>query len=97
MKIQIVNKINFIPIIFNAIWLVLLGYIFFYRVPEFQNYKPDGASMLIFGTVMISFIVFLISIIYIVIANLYIKHKIYSDLGFVFIPIIFLIMILFFR
>jgi len=97
MKIKITNKINSIPIFFNAIWLILLCYIFFHQVPEYQNYRPDGASMLIFGTLMISIIVFFISIIYIIIANLYIRHKIYSDLGFVFIPVIFLIMMLFFK
>jgi hypothetical protein len=97
MRIKIINKINSIPIFFNAIWLVLLCYIFFHQVPEYGNYKPEGASTLIFGTIVVSFFIFFISLIYILIANIYIKHKIYTDMYYVFIPIIFLFSILFFR
>lgn len=97
MRLIITNKINFIPIFFNGIWLFLLAFIFFYRVPEYSNNKPEGASTLIFGTVMLSFFIFICSLIYMITANLYTKHKIYADMFYALIPIAFLILILFFR
>lgn len=97
MKVKIVNKINSIPIFFNAIWLILLCYIYFHQVPEYENYKTHGASVLIFGSVGVSFFIFFISLIYILIANLYMKHKVYVDMFYVIIPVIFLFLMLFFR
>ena len=97
MKLKITNSINFIPIFFNGIWLFILAFIFFYRVPEYSNYRPEGASVLIFGTVIMSFFIFICSFIYMIVANLYTKHKIYADMFYALIPITFLFIILFLR
>lgn len=95
MIIRISNRSNIIPIIINFIWTLFILYQFIFRVPEFELEKPDGASYLIFGIIIFTGLVFLGSLIYIIIANLYMKMKIYLDLGYVFIPITVLLIFLF--
>lgn len=98
MKLGITNRINVLPIIINVFWSILILFQFIIRVPEFEKQRPDGASHLIFGIIILTGFIFLGSLIYILIANLYMKAKIYSDLIYAFIPLIFLLLIiLFFR
>ncbi len=95
MKLRITNKLNKIPVIISLIWSVFIFYQFIFRVPEFENQRPEGASHFIFATIILTGLIFLVSLIYLVIANLFMKMKIYLDLGYVFIPIILLIILLF--
>lgn len=95
MKFGISNKINTIPIFINVIWTVIILYDFLVRVPEFEKQRPDGASYLIFGTIIITGFIFLASLIYVLSANLFMKIKIYFDLEYIFIPILFLLIMLF--
>ena len=90
MKIKTQNDLNSIPVVINVIWSFILLYILIFRVPEFSNQRPEGASMLLFGVILISAFLCIISIIYISIANLYKKVKIYYDLYFAFISVIIL-------
>ena len=90
MKFTVKNKLNYVPIVINIIWSLILLFIFIFRVPEFANQRPEGASMLMFGTILISVFLFIVSLIYISIANFYKKIKIYYDLYFAFISVIIL-------
>jgi hypothetical protein len=90
MKFALKNKLNSIPVVINIIWSLILLFILIFRVPEFAKQRPEGASMLLFGTILISAFLFTASVIYIPIANLYKKVKIYYDLYFAFISVIIL-------
>jgi hypothetical protein len=95
MKLRITNNLNKTPVIINLIWSVFILFLFIFRVPEFKNQRPEGASYLILGTIIITGFIFLVSLIFVVFANLFMKMKIYFDLEYVFIPIILLIILLF--
>lgn len=90
MTVRINNKFNIVPAIINIVWSIVILFLFIFRVPEFETQKPEGASMLIFGTILISAFLFIISLIYIAIANFHNKIKIYCDIYFTLIPVIIL-------
>lgn len=90
MVVKIKNNINIFPIFINGIWSLILVFLFIFRVSDFEKQRPEGASMLVFGTILITGLLFIISVIYIFIANFFKHFKLYYDLGFVFIPIIIL-------
>ena len=97
MKIGISNKKNIVPIIINMIWTLFVLWQFLITVPKFELQGPDGASYMILGLIFISGLIFFSSLVYILISNLYMKVKMYSDLVFVFIPIVVLSLIILFR
>ena len=97
MKIRILNKLNNIPIIVNLIWSSFILYQFIFCVSEFGKNSPDGAGYFIIGIIIFSILIFISTLIYTLFANFYLKVKIYSDLIFVFIPIIILLIIMLFR
>ena len=97
MKFGILNKVNRIPAVINVLWSIFIAYQFIFRVPSFDNQHPDGASYFIVGIIIITGIVFLGSFIFIVLANILNKVKFYSDLHFVFIPIVLLVTIILLR
>ena len=88
MKLRISNRLNTIPVSINSIWSVFTLYQFFIRVPEFESHRPDGASHLIFGMIILTGFIFFLSAVYILISNLYMKVKIYSELYVIFIPVL---------
>lgn len=97
MKFGILNKINIVPAVINVLWSIFIAYQFIFRVPTFDNQRPDGASFFIVGIIMMTGIVFLGSIIFIVLANILNEVKFYSDLHFAFIPIAILLTIILLR
>ncbi len=46
MKFGILNKINIVPAVINVLWSIFIAYQFIFRVPTFDNQRPDGASFL---------------------------------------------------
>ena len=91
MKIKIINKLNKIPIIVNLIWSSFILYQFIFCASEFGKNSPDGAGYFIIGIIIFSILIFIITFIYTLFSNYYMKFKIFSDVQYIFIPIIILI------
>lgn len=97
MNFGISNRINKPIVIFNILWSIIILYVFIFRIPEFENEKPDGASYAITGLLLITFFILIISLISILVANIYNKIRFYLDLHFAFIPAFLFVLIILLR
>jgi hypothetical protein len=97
MSFGVSNRLNKPIAIINVFWCLLLLYQFFFRIPEFENERPDGASYLITGLLLLTFFILLISVISILMVNIYVKIRFYTDLHFALIPAFLCVLIVFIR
>lgn len=58
MNFGISNRINIPIIVFNILWSIIILFAFIFRIPEFENEIPDGASYAITGLLLITFFYF---------------------------------------
>ena len=97
MKLGISNRINTIPVIINVIWALFILYQFLFRVPNHDNQDFEHDGGFVFAAIILTALISVGSLIYILIANAYMKVKIYYDLYFPFIPALILIAFILFR
>ena len=74
------NQNNLIPVILSILWCLFLLFEFFTTIPKLdQNNRYEGASMFIFGLIILSVILFFLTLIWIIISNVMNKMRFYVD------------------